>query len=112
MPQIKLKQPQQPVAEFSVSGTTVTVAGVEIDCAARQADSSTLIEIRRNDGVAEEGGSGAYLAHIEIPAKTYREEEVEGGGEGEDGEEHGTAKVADPLDPDAVIVTLWPATSR
>jgi len=110
MPQIKLKQPQQPVAEFSVSGPTVTVAGVAVDCAARQADASTVIEIRRNNGVAEEGGSGAYLAHIEIPAKTYHEEASEE--PAMDGEEPGTVTVADPLDPDAVVITLWPATNQ
>lgn len=107
MPQIKLKQPQQPVAEFSVSGSTVIVAGVEIDCAARQGDSTALIEVRRNSGVAEEGGSGAYLAHIEIPPKTYREEDD---GATTDGEEAGTVKTAEPLDPDAVVITLWPTT--
>ncbi|MGP8289049.1 hypothetical protein ACT3OH_02120 [Vreelandella zhanjiangensis] len=108
MPQIKLKQPQQPVAEFSVSGNTVVVAGVEIDCAARQSDSTTLIEVRNNNGVAEEGGSGAYLAHIEIPPKAYREEENDDATA--DGEEAGTVKVAEPLDPDAVVITLWPTT--
>lgn len=108
MPQIKLKQPQQPVAEFSVSGSNVVVAGVEIDCAARQNDSTTLIEVRSNNGVAEEGGSGAYLAHIEIPPKTYREEEDDGAPS--DGEEAGTVKVAEPLDPDAIVITLWPTT--
>lgn len=110
MPQIQLKQPQQPVAEFSVFGSTVTVAGVAVDCAARQADASAVIEVRRNSGVAEEGGSGAYLAHIEIPAKTYHEEESEEAGA--DGEEAGTVMVADPLDPDAVVITLWPTTNQ
>ncbi|MCO7215996.1 hypothetical protein [Halomonas sp. OfavH-34-E] len=110
MPQIKLKQPQQPVAEFSVSGTTVTVGGVAVDCAARQADSSTVVEVRRNNGVAEEGGTGAYLAHIEIPARTYHEEQA--AESGAEGEEPGTIQVADPLDPDAVVITLWPATNQ
>lgn len=109
MPQIILKHPQQPVAEFSVSGGIVTVAGVQIDCEKRQADSRTLIEVRLNNGVAEEGGAGAYLAHIEIPAKTYREEEPDGK---EEGDEVGSTRVADPFDPDAVVVTLWPATSQ
>lgn len=108
MPQIKLKQAQQPVAEFSVSGSTVIVAGVHVDCAARQGDSTTLIEVRSNKGVAEEGGSGAYLAHIEIPPKTYREEE--GDAASADSEDASTVKVADPLDPDAVVITLWPTT--
>lgn len=109
MPQIKLKQPQQPVAEFSVSGSTVVVAGVEIDCAERQGDSTTLVEVRRNNGVAQEGGSGAYLAHIEIPPKAYREEDS--GETSTDGEEGGTVKVAEPLDPDSIVITLWPTTN-
>lgn len=110
MPQIQLKQPQQPVAEFSVAGSIVTVAGVVVDCASRQADASAVIEIRRNSGVAEEGGAGAYLAHIEIPAKTYHEEESDTASEG--GEEPGTVQVADPLNPDAVVITLWPTTNQ
>lgn len=110
MPQIKLKQPQQPVAEFSVSGSVVTIDGVSVNCAERQSDSSTVIEIRRNNGVTEEGGAGAYLAHIEIPAKTYHEEESDTASEG--GEEPGTVQVADPLNPDAVVITLWPTTNQ
>lgn len=95
--QINLKQPGQPVADFSVSGAVVVVSGVVIDCAARQQDGGVMVEVRQNNHGVTEGGDGAYLAQIEIPAREF-EEAPEGG---ED-------RVALPLDPNAVVVTLWP----
>lgn len=98
MPQIILKQPGQPVADFSVNGSVVIVAGVTVDCADRQQDSAVLVEVRANQTGAGEGGDGAYLAHIEIPARRYVEI-----GEGED-----VTQEAVPLDSNAVAITLWP----
>jgi hypothetical protein len=93
MPQIILKQPGQPVSDFSVSGARVTVAGITVDCAQRQTDSSVCVEIRSNHGVPSEGGDGAYLAQIDIPARSYA----------------GIESVA--LDPNAVTITLWPTAA-
>lgn len=104
MPIIVLKQPGQPVADFSVSGPVVTVAGVTVDCAARQRDVAELIEIRGNSTGPSEGGNGAYLAQISIPARRYTTVTVAG----IDGEPDTTAQVPEQLDPDAVLVTLWP----
>jgi hypothetical protein len=108
MPQINLKQPGQPVADFSVSGSSVTVAGITIDCEARQLDSAVTVEIRTNktdpsEG-AIEGGNGAYLAQIEIPARRYTDVE----GKDKDGEPEITQAPV-PLDPNAISITLWPA---
>ena len=104
MPQINLKQPGQPVADFSVNGSFVTVAGVTIDCAARQLDSSVTVEIRSSASGIHEAGDGAYLAQIEIPARRYTEvEEI-----GED-EKPTILREAVALDPNAVSITLWPA---
>ena len=98
MAQILLKQPGQPVADFSIIGTIITVAGVSIDCVERQNDGTVNVEIRHNAGGAGEGGNGAYLAQITIPARRYSM--VEG-----DGEEQ---QIAVPLDPNAIEITLWP----
>lgn len=101
--QIHLKTPGQPVADFSIAGALVTVAGVAIDCAARQQDVATVVEIRAGAAGAAEGGDGAYLAQIRIPARRYDEHEID--------DEHGNLTVlrdALPLDPNAVEVTLWP----
>jgi hypothetical protein len=46
MPQINLIQSGQPVADFSVSGSLITVAGVTVDCGSRQLDVASVIEIR------------------------------------------------------------------
>lgn len=99
MPQIHLKQPGLPVADFAVYGTVVTVAGVAIDCAARQQDGAVVVEIRLSDLGPSEGGDGAYLAQIAIPARRFDEIETE----------DGVQRLPQPLDPNAVEITLWPA---
>lgn len=101
MAQITLKQPGQPVADFAVSGAVITVAGVTVDCAERQLDTSVQIEIRTADGGAIEGGDGAYLAQIMIPARRY--DEVPG-----ETEEDPVEIVPAPLDPNAIEIVLWP----
>lgn len=103
--QINLKQDGQPVADFSVSGTNVTVAGVAIDCAARQQDVAVTVEVRQNLGGPSEGGNGAYLAQIEIPARRYETNTIPA-----EGEDEQPTEVSEPLplDPNAVVVTLWP----
>lgn len=103
--QIILKQDGQPVADFSVSGANVTVAGVAIDCAERQQDIAVSVEVRQNIGGPSEGGNGAYLAQIEIPARRY--ETVTVPAEGED-EQPTELREPLPLDPNAIVVTLWP----
>lgn len=104
MPQIILQHPGQPVASFSVSGATVIVAGVTVDCAARQANASVVIEIRTGATGAQEGGSGAYLAHVAIPPKRYNT--VAGPN---DAQGHATTvQELIALDPNTVQITLWP----
>lgn len=103
MPQIQLIQPGQPVANFSVDGTVVVVAGVTVDAAAVQADASVIVEIRHNGEAAQIGGNGAYLAHIEVPPAEYSESLVD--------EETGEEVVPSerlPLDPNTIKITLWP----
>lgn len=102
MPQIKLMQPSQPVADFAVSGTQVTVAGVTVDAADHQGDSGAIIEIRHNGAAAQVGGDGAYLAHIEVPPAQYSEAIY--------GDEHEQITPAQrlPLDPNTLVITLWP----
>ncbi len=104
MPQIVLKQPGQPVADFSVSGCIVTVAGVTIDCAARQLDTAVTVELRANETGPSEGGNGAYLAQIDIPARRY----IDVDGVDPEGEPT-VLREAIPLDPNAITITLWPA---
>lgn len=107
MPQIILKQPGQPVADFSVNGAVVVVAGVSVDCAQRQTDAALTVEIRVVNGVAAEGGAGAYLAQVDIPAREYEILEID---EGSQEESTPVTRVRQPLplDPNAVVVTLWP----
>ncbi|OHV94923.1 hypothetical protein AKG95_21730 [Janthinobacterium lividum] len=98
MAQILLKQPGQPVADFSIIGTMITVAGVSIDCVERQNDGMVNVEIRHNAGGAGEGGNGAYLAQIAIPARRYETIKTK----------TGEQQAAVALDPNAIEVTLWP----
>ena len=108
MPQITLKQPGQPVADFAVAGATVTVAGVSVDCAARQMDVAVAIEIRRNTTGPSEGGDGAYLAQITIPARRYTLVKAISAENDSVMARSSTTQEPLPLDPNAVQVTLWP----
>lgn len=101
MPLIILIEPGQPVANFAVDGTTVTVAGIAVDCAAAQRDEAVTVEIRDNAGTPGIGGDGAYLATIRIPTARYAPAD---GGEG--GES--SPEIPLPLDPNTIEITLWP----
>lgn len=103
--QVNLKQPGQNTANFAISGSVITVEGVSINTADRETDDATTIEIRTNDGSAHEGGAGAFLAQIEIPARRYTETEGE-----EDPETGEPTIVLTPVafDPNRVSLTLWP----
>lgn len=103
--QVNLKQPGQPVADFSIAGAVITVAGVAVNTAEREADDTKTIEIRAKDGSAHEGGTGAFLAQIEIPARRYTETEGE-----EDPDTGEPTIVLTPVefDPNRVSLTLWP----
>ncbi len=103
MARIELKQPGQAVADFSVNGHLITIAGVLVDCLSLQKDSAQIIEVRLSERGAHIGGEGAYLAHIGIPAKAYAEVVV---GEGDVVE-----RVAQDLDANAITVTLWPVAN-
>jgi hypothetical protein len=108
MPQIILKQAGQPVSDFSFFDNTVTVAGAIFDCAARQQDAEVLIEVRTGNAGAIEGGNGAYLAQIAIPARRYiAVQSTAPAANGAMGQSS-TSQEALPLDPNAVQVTLWP----
>lgn len=113
---IILMQPGQPVADFSVSGTTIIVAGVVIDCAERQRSHAVTVEIRLKDGQAVEGDTGAYLAQIQIPAQEHEAVQDAPGNQapgnqapGATGMESSPSIRALPLDPRRILVTLWPS---
>lgn len=104
--QITLKEAGQRVANFAIDGARITVDGLLIDCAERQADVPVVVEVRKHAGTTVEGGKdGAYLAHIAIPARTYTENEVPD----VEGEEPTIERIADPINTDEIAVTLWPA---
>ena len=84
--------------------TTVIVAGRQVECADRQSDVEEIIEIRNSAKGPVEGGKGAYLAVIRIPARRYHDEPGP-----DDDQGHSTVvPVADPLDPHSIEITLWP----
>lgn len=105
MPMITLKSPGQRVTAFSVDGANVTIAGVQIDCAAEQRDEAVTIEVRGDSSGAHIGGDGPYLATITIPARQYTEQP--GAVDPMTGEPT-IERVPLPLDPDAVEIILWP----
>ena len=104
MSQIILKQPGQPVADFAVAGAVVTVAGIVVDCAERQGDTAVSVEVRNNKSGPSEGGAGAYLAQIDIPARRY----IDVAGADDNDGKPTVIKEPVALDPNAVAITLWP----
>lgn len=116
MSRIVLIQPGQPVANFSINGTVISVGGYSVDAAERQADTAIRVEIRLLNGTATEGDAGAYLAFIDIPAREYVDlpaatpADETSGLPGSFGHAT-TTRQAVPLDPNAVVVTLWPTTA-
>ena len=108
MAHITLQSPGQPVADFGVSGATISIAGTSIDCAALQTDSRVLINVAKDKAGAVKinpKSGGACLAIIRIPAKQYQE--VEGDPDPQTGEPT-IVRTEVPLDPNAISVELWP----
>lgn len=106
MARIELKQPGQPVADFAVNGAQITIAGVLVDCAALQQDTTEIVEVRQSAAGAHISGDGAYLAQIEIPARTYATTSAP-----QEGDPEAQSQVITqphPLDANAILVTLWP----
>ena len=92
-----------PHASVAIDGATVTIGGVAIDCAARQADSRVLVDVMDDGGGLREGGTGRRVASLAIPPRRYTTED---GGLDEDGNPT-TVEVAEPLDPARVVIRLW-----
>lgn len=113
MAKITLQIPGQPVADFSVAGASVTVSGAVVDCVASQADTQVVINIMRDKtgGTTINGKTGAYLAQLFIPAKQYHDQPaVDAAGKPvlDAQGNQSTTRVALPLDPNTIAVTLWP----
>ena len=83
--------------DYEVSGTVLTVLGEEYDLAALQQDSQVIKDIRIGD---------AFAATIEIPPKKYKQ--VEGVMPLAESGENEILLEAEPLDMEAVVITLWP----
>lgn len=82
---------------YEVSGIVLTVLGEEYDLAALQQDSQVIKDIRIGD---------AFAATIEIPPKKYKQ--VEGVMPLAESGENEILLEAEPLDMEAVVITLWP----
>lgn len=108
MAHITLQSPGQPIADFAVSGATISIAGTPIDCAALQADSQVLINVAKDKAGAVKlnpKSGGTCLAIIRIPAKQYQD--VEGEPDPQTGNPT-FVRTEIPLDPNAIAVELWP----
>jgi hypothetical protein len=90
----------------SVDGATIHVQDVTVDTQERQADTAVRVDLRQQgNGPITEGGPGRQVASIYIPPRTYQD--IEGEPQGEEGEDT-TIREPAPVDPDSVVVTLWP----
>jgi len=92
-------------AQWSLTGTTLTVAGVEIDLDAEQEDVQRVISVYDGADGPTIGLADRYIAVITIPPRAYADELVE---EEMDGElVTMTIPVAQPIDPATVTLALW-----
>lgn len=94
-----------PHADIDINGSVITVAGELIDCAAAQGASEIIIDVRRDsNGHVRLGGAGYQLASVAIPPRQY---EAVATGNVDDSGDPIYEQQPIPLDPDAVLVTLW-----
>lgn len=97
-----------PHHDVAVRGTEITVGTIAVDAAAKQGDGETIVDVYvKKDGSyslkAANAAFAAFAANIIIPARRYHDEP------GTDAEGKDVInKVADPLDANAVEITLWP----
>lgn len=94
-----------PHHDVSVRGTEITVGTIAVDAAAKQGDGETIVDVYvKKDGIYSlKATNAAFAANIIIPARRYHDEP------GTDAEGKDVInKVADPLDANAVEITLWP----
>ena len=77
--------------EYTIDGAVITVGGLDIDAAAEQKDERVIVDVFKNGSITRSPGGYRIMA-IEIPPITY------------------TDDVADPLDVNNVVITLWPIT--
>jgi hypothetical protein len=83
-----------PYVDLSISGTTITIATIEIDLAARQSDWQQVIDIRATGTTYAEADGTHLVASIELPP-------IERDAQGQ----------PQPLQRDRVTLTLWPYAS-
>jgi len=108
MAHITLQSPGQPIADFSVSGATISIAGTAIDCAALQTESQVLVNVSKDKAGAVKlnpKSGGTCLAIIRIPAKQYHD--LPGDPDPQTGNPT-FVRTGIPLDPNAIAVELWP----
>ncbi|MCD6526989.1 MAG: hypothetical protein J7K75_08390 [Desulfuromonas sp.] len=95
-----------PVSDYALDGSVLTVAGVAIDLAARQADVTAMVDLTADhNGVVAEGLAGSYVASVVIPPRQHRF--VDSGELGFD-DQPVMSRQALPLNVAAVQLFLWP----
>jgi len=101
-----LVQPGAPIAPVAISSDRLSIGDITVDFAAEQQDTAAEIIIRNHAGAFVRGGDeGAIVAIVRIPARRYTEQP------GDTDPISGaptTTRIAEPLDPNAVSVELWP----
>ncbi|MCW5222410.1 hypothetical protein D5041_01995 [Verminephrobacter aporrectodeae subsp. tuberculatae] len=92
-----------PHHDWAVRGTEIRIGSVTVDAAAHQGEGDTIVDVYvKPDGSYALQGPGAFAANITIRGRSYREEP------GADNQGHpGMARIPEPLDANAVEITLW-----
>lgn len=85
------------VADYTLSGGVLTVAGHDIDIEAESGDNPVSIDISCTGGTVHRGVGARYLASVLLPARRYQESTV-----GED-----TAMTPLPIDAAEIELRLY-----
>ncbi len=97
-----------PFVDFSIEGSIVKVGNIQVDCSQLQSDSENIIDICEDgNGNLILGKGKSFVMNIVIPPKKYQEIQKED----EDGNPV-IEKVAIELDPDEVVLKLWPYLNK
>jgi hypothetical protein len=118
----KVDRGREAFGDYSLNGNELTVGGVTVDLAAEEDDQQVIISFGKCNGVIHRGLMPCceYVAEVIIPPRKYQTVEVAGPSQGMThsgtGEEEElpathTERVPAPLDPDSVILRLWPAAA-
>jgi hypothetical protein len=105
-------------SDYSLDGNILTISGVAIDLAAEEGEQEIRITLGCCNGMVHRGlmPCCTYVADVIIPPRRYETAVIESstdinGGDTDEATTH-TKSVPIPLDPESVVLRLWPVADE